>query len=740
MKSMKLIILALTLVIGGANISSAEPDTYTWDLSAKKLYDTGFMYMLKQSDDLSVTLFDSDVIENDSKGAGVSEKGINTDIIWGENHGKKILSIDDPRAEKAFFFVYSQRQGKYPLTFTINGNESRIENWKQKGYERFRWSEFPVDWLKKGKNIIEFSSPEATSPDEGWVIWLARADEFEAGGGDPTQVGETSLKSVNGGKSWKKHIFGNEKQTSIKIDGFNIAKNKAAEKPFGDRAEYSVRISMKRYVKSGWLESPVIDLWQENPDDFICRMRTIQKLSLTIDSDQVEGSALKYLLRTGTSPSPFSSEWTDYSLIETGDSSTASFSGADINSRYIQIRFEFSAINPLKSPKLHGIRISAEFEETFPVPLHKNLYVTDINNTRVKYSSVGWEWEKSDRPEFEELKKRENLDQLIAGSRSSFEAQMKLLDHVTKRFRWTSPLPEYPEWNALANLNRIDKAGGGGMCIQFNNILAGMCMAYGWQARLLNIDGHEVCEVWNDDYGKWIYIDASNVNHCQCDIETGEPMSFLEIHNAYMDYFYPDRVMDWLNDYRFSAGIIFGRDDKPPIVRSSLTYHDNDSVRYTGFVQSRFVRMIPRTNWFEKPYPRPLSHGNGSHWPWNDYINWYDERTPPRLQYRWHTDRPRDMWPELNTVHIHAAQGYGNDSIFLHFESYTPNFCHYEVNCDDSGWKDADERYAWLLGPGKNNIEVRAVNKQGVTGKTSSVAINRVVVPMKEWEQGIYPE
>ena len=74
-------------------------------------------------------------------------------------------------------------------------------------------------------------------------------------------------------------------------------------------------------------------------------------------------------------------------------------------------------------------------------------------------------------------------------------------------------------------------------------------MAYGWQARLLNIDGHEVCEVWNDDYAKWVYLDASNVNHYQCDIETGEPMSFLEIHNAYMDYFYPDRIMDWLNDY-----------------------------------------------------------------------------------------------------------------------------------------------------------------------------------------------
>ena len=33
-------------------------------------------------------------------------------------------------------------------------------------------------------------------------------------------------------------------------------------------------------------------------------------------------------------------------------------------------------------------------------------------------------------------------------------------------------------------------------------------MAYGWQARLVNVVGHEVCEVWNDEYGKWIFLDA----------------------------------------------------------------------------------------------------------------------------------------------------------------------------------------------------------------------------------------
>jgi len=42
--------------------------------------------------------------------------------------------------------------------------------------------------------------------------------------------------------------------------------------------------------------------------------------------------------------------------------------------------------------------------------------------------------------------------------------------------------------------------------------------------------------------------------------------------------------------------------------------------------------------------------------------------------------------------------------------------------------------------PGNNTLLVRAVNRLGAQGKPSSVVVNRVVVPMKEWEMGIFPE
>jgi diguanylate cyclase (GGDEF)-like protein len=43
------------------------------------------------------------------------------------------------------------------------------------------------------------------------------------------------------------------------------------------------------------------------------------------------------------------------------------------------------------------------------------------------------------------------------------------------------------------------------------------------------------------------------------------------------------------------------------------------------------------------------------------------------------------------------TQGNGNEHLFLEFETYTPNFCHFEVNVDGTGWKKTDERWTWQL-------------------------------------------
>ena len=82
------------------------------------------------------------------------------------------------------------------------------------------------------------------------------------------------------------------------------------------------------------------------------------------------------------------------------------------------------------------------------------------------------------------------------------------------------------------------------------------------------------------------------------------------------------------------------------------------------------------------------------------------------------------MWPDLNKVRVDATSGFGNDCLYLRFETFTPNFSHFEVDENDTGWKKVGERWVWLLQSGRNTLRVRAVNKLGAKGKPSRFIIN----------------
>jgi len=327
----------------------------------------------------------------------------------------------------------------------------------------------------------------------------------------------------------------------------------------------------------------------------------------------------------------------------------------------------------------------------------------------------------------------------LAGAQTQFEKQVRLLEYASERWNWSSPREAYPGWDALSILNRVNRAGAGGMCIQHNNFLAGLCIAMGWQARLVNIDSHEVCEVWNDDLGKWIYLDAS-YNHYLWDAETAVPLDMYEVHQKYLDFFFPggesirwetyDRgYQDLESDINWDgASLPFfdSRAQEAGLFRGSLSGHKRNS-KLGGFYNSGIIRFLPRNNFYEKPCPLPLNHGMDV-WSWNGYVNWYDDRSAVQRQYSWHTDRKRDLWPTLNTVHIHASSGPPRDRLFLEFETYTPNFSHFEVNTNDTGWRETPASWTWILHSGRNSLMVRAVTKMGVKGKPSTVELNHADV------------
>ena len=190
----KFIMYALVFIAASVILMSpaaAETVTTKWGGDAEMVYDTGFMHMLMKHPGGGVSLFNMDLVQNDAPGSGYSEKGVSRDSIWGKNRARKLFTIDDPRAHKAWLVTYASGRGKYPLQFTVNGKQAQFDIWTNN--ESYRWAEFPAEWLKKGRNTIDFFCPEASTEKEGWGVQIARADEFEAGGGDPADVGKTSI-------------------------------------------------------------------------------------------------------------------------------------------------------------------------------------------------------------------------------------------------------------------------------------------------------------------------------------------------------------------------------------------------------------------------------------------------------------------------------------------------------------------------------------------------------------------
>ena len=715
MNAIHVTVAILTMLCLCTIAADAGPVTTRWGGDAGFVYDNGFMRNLMHGSDGNVRLFNMDLIENDAPGSGKSEHGVYSDIIWGDVRGRKVLHLDDPHAEKAWIviFIYNGFTNpnfpKHSLKFSVNGNESEIRPWDiKKVIETYRWVEFPASWLKKGENVFDLYCPEAKSPEEGWELYIARAEDFPSGGGDPGPVGETSFKSFNGGKSWQKSPFGPDRDV---------------------KAEYTVRLSLDRYVDSGWLATPVIDLWQGDSDGMIIPQREIRSLRVRVDAETPDGTEIVYSLRRGRGPSPYDTGWEEYREIGRGSGLDVTLEGAELNRRYVQLRMGLSTDDPLVSPVIKEVSCESELFQRVTVP--SNIHVVHAENDPIAYSSLDWRWEPWDRPEFDEVIARENLDEVVAGSRTQFDAQVKILDYVAKRWKWGVVTDNYPTWDALSILERVDNLGWGGMCALFNNTIGGMCMAYGWQARMINVVAHEVIEVWNDDYGKWVMLDGAfdpdNENTYQYDPETAEPLNMLELHQRYLDYYFPDGPIDWMNDFTGYQNI--REDDPPPVRRGTLT--PERPARHTGFITAAFMRMVPRNNWYEQPTPHPLDHGT-SWWPWDGYVNWYDDRTPPKRQYSQYTDRPRDLWPDLNKVCVHATSGFGNDRLYLRFETYTPGISHFEVNVDGTGWKEVPGHWTWLLQAGRNRLKARTVTMRGAKGKPSVIELNHANAPFGE--------
>ena len=158
-----------------------------------------------------------------------------------------------------------EQPGVEPFVAVLNGR--RFEGPPLSWHENmWHWLRVPVDALQEGVNTVVIECGAAAGA--GYDLMIARADEYEQGGGtrridgstalfcarqpgadaggrvETISVGHGSERSGDGGRTWVRGKLG------------------AAADVVG---EYVIRISLRQYRREGALLSPPIDLWGDVP-------------------------------------------------------------------------------------------------------------------------------------------------------------------------------------------------------------------------------------------------------------------------------------------------------------------------------------------------------------------------------------------------------------------------------------------------------------------------------------------
>jgi len=717
--------------------SGEETVTVSTDVDALAAYEDGFAYdVMRAPDGQGVMLDDMVLIEDDGPGAGFSEKGTWKEEIYQGILVKKTFTLDDPAAFDAHlvFYMYPKnKDAKKQKPFFVYLNGERFEGPPLSWHENmWHWLRVPVSALRKGENtvILGCDAPKG----EGYDLMIARADEYESGGGMYVREGNTALISAGqmdvemDEKTGKIRLISIGKNSSKSVDGGKTWVRMKLGTTNDVVGEYTIRLNLRRYKREGSLLSPPIDLWSGisgmerlKPS---CR---VSDLKLFCTGDAPEGTSITWQIRSADTPDMMSDEWGEFETVGNGPSIAVEIEGNGYK-RYIQWRAVLTTEDPLETPYIYNVKVKRTL--TFTPPRNR-YYVWRYENVRHRYPSVTFSYEKWNEPKLKILRERLGLDKVIEGATSDWEIINRVRHHVSQQWHHGSPLPGYPEWNALEILDRRDRVGSGGMCIQFSVVFIQALASLGYQARHINMFAHETVEVYVDELGKWVHVDPESVfDSYEYETTTGIPINCLEQHRYFLkeNGLSAENPIDWQATEPWATWGARGKVKGIPVPLdfSTFTGWINDPERPDYPPQHRlagFMRMMPRNDYFSRPYPRPLAQGS-TNWPWNGYLNWYDEATPRKLQYSLHSDREADFYPTLNRVQFDAVHTRNEEEIRVRMITFAPNFDGYEINIDGTGWRDSPAEFIWRLNRSAlNTLEMRVKNKLGPKGKPSVIQI-----------------
>ena len=672
----------------------------------------------------AIVLNDMLLVEDDAPAIGRPQGA--EDRSWFEKlqegvMARKDLVLDDPRAIAAYL-IFNGREmddNDHALHVSINGHHlirppSKIAHPSARHYYTSDWggSHFdnwfvvavPVGALRQGTNeFVLWAESEETS----WEIMVAADGEYKRGSETRLCHPNRSAKSRDGGRTWDFEHLGWKDE----IDG-----------------EYTIRLSLDRSVPQGTFISSVIDLAKGGDTKGIAKLLDIEKCRVGWDVDVPEGSQVEIEARLGDNPVPIAAAWSPFESVANFSRTWCAPAG-----RYLQFKIVMYAHNPLVTPVFKGISVEAECRE------HKHrsnrcYQLLQFRNGRVIRPSLPYVHE--DFARLNELRHRFELDAMVSGAATEFEAQLQLM-------HWAYKVPlgrlDAYQWNYF-DLPRLDRDASGrpglpgdyqkrrrdGHCLYCNLALIAACLAMGFPARWVNIStkhtyGHEVAEVWSNEFDKWIFLDATR-DYYIYDPDTGIPLNLVEISERLAEIMPGPATWEYPIQWHLP--------DLEMLRAARVAYRQGDNAfsidDLSGgpehLMLKGHLQMVRRNDFASRPWPLPWRLS--SNWGSDLFYCFYSDVFPRKREYPQHTRRWQDFSPPLNQTELFLSETAEPGVLRVDVDTETPCFDAFLVQIDRAEWSEqTDPSLEWRLHEGLNQLRLKARNSAGVCGPDSHAAV-----------------
>jgi hypothetical protein len=695
-------------------------------LSARRLIERSVTDGVTLAADGAVIEIERGVLyEDDGPAAGYCY-GPNEERLAGGVAIKKELQIDRPAAAKAWLLVAPGGE----LAASINGRPAVLTHAGKAG-QYWQQYEFDPALLMAGKNAFVLSG--------SGKVWIARDEDFAAGSRELARHPNRSAKSTDGGKTWSDEKLG----TGGDLDG-----------------EYYVRVFLDQVRASGSLTLPVLDAGNLASDAIAPQLKSVGPVRVAATGR----GPLPLQFRSGTTFVPAKETWTDWQ--------SAAEKTLDIEKpagRYFQVRIELLAEDGNTSPRLESLtihstpelasdwrkrvrivgpalRVGPERKEsaarrsepqgrsqtespgaaTSPLlaPTESGAYFPSIVR-----SSIPFEYEPFDQPRLKKLREGFKLDEVVAGATTELELIGRLAAWSSQQWDKGHLNRAYPPWDAYEILKEhADGTPVGGFCQQYNVVFLQACESFGLVGRAVSLGpgdsglakirgGHEVVEIWSNEFAKWIYVDG-NAAWYFVDEASGTPLSLRELRQRQLDAF--TTVGNALRSVPPVGNALRGVPPATKLVKLAPTrYEWAGLTNWPPFLE---LRLIPRSNFLESAAPLPLNQGMRG-WFWTGHHVWTDERAPASLLYGHRVSQPGNWDWTLNHAQIVLTATQTPGELAVELDTVTPSLAAFWAKFNNQPPREVTAAFRWPLVAGRNRFEVWPRNTAGRDGVRSSVEL-----------------